>query len=417
MTINEEIIEIGKKAKIASSKLSNINSKTKQIALKSAAKKIKENIKEIIKINLIDIQNAEENNLNSAIIDRLKLSDDRILGITNSLNEIADLPEPVGNIIDEWQRPNGLKIQKVSVPIGVIGIIYESRPNVTADASAIGIKSGNAVILRGGKDAYNTSYKIYEIINEAFINNNLPENCIQMIPSIERSAVDAMLNLREYIDIIVPRGGKDLIQKINSISKIPIIKHLEGICHLYVDGDANIETAKKVILNSKMRRPGICGAVETLLFDKRLSNYFPDLLLDLKNAKCEIRGDESICLIDSKFKKATEEDWDLEYLDKIISVKVVSGVSEAIRHINKHSSNHTESIITENQNTSEKFFQEIDSAIILQNASTQFADGGEFGFGAEMGISTDKLHVRGPVGAQHLVSFKYIVRGNGQVRP
>tara|TARA_Y100000590_G_scaffold172860_1_gene197679 strand:+ start:2431 stop:3684 length:1254 start_codon:yes stop_codon:yes gene_type:complete len=417
MTINEEIIEIGKKAKIASSKLSNINSKTKQIALKSAAKKIKENIKEIIKINLIDIQNAEKNNLNSAIIDRLKLSDDRILGITNSLNEIADLPEPVGNIIDEWQRPNGLKIQKVSVPIGVIGIIYESRPNVTADASAIGIKSGNAIILRGGKDAYNTSYKIYEIINEAFINNNLPENCIQMIPSIERSAVDAMLNLREYIDIIVPRGGKDLIQKINSISKIPIIKHLEGICHLYVDGDANIETAKKVILNSKMRRPGICGAVETLLFDKRLSNYFPDLLLDLKNAKCEIRGDESICLIDSKFKKATEEDWDLEYLDKIISVKVVSGVSEAIRHINKHSSNHTESIITENQNTSEKFFQEIDSAIILQNASTQFADGGEFGFGAEMGISTDKLHVRGPVGAQHLVSFKYIVRGNGQVRP
>ena len=417
MTINEEIIEIGKKAKIASSKLSNINSKTKQIALKSAAKKIKENIKEIIKINLIDIQNAEKNNLNSAIIDRLKLSDDRILGITNSLNEIADLPEPVGNIIDEWQRPNGLKIQKVSVPIGVIGIIYESRPNVTADASAIGIKSGNAIILRGGKDAYNTSYKIYEIINKAFINNNLPENCIQMIPSIERSAVDAMLNLREYIDIIVPRGGKDLIQKINSISKIPIIKHLEGICHLYVDGDANIETAKKVILNSKMRRPGICGAVETLLFDKRLSNYFPDLLLDLKNAKCEIRGDESICLIDSKFKKATEEDWDLEYLDKIISVKVVSGVSEAIRHINKHSSNHTESIITENQNTSEKFFQEIDSAIILQNASTQFADGGEFGFGAEMGISTDKLHVRGPVGAQHLVSFKYIVRGNGQVRP
>ena len=417
MTINEEIIEIGKKAKIASSKLSNINSKTKQIALKSAAKKIKENIKEIIKINLIDIQNAEENNLNSAIIDRLKLSDDRILGITNSLNEIADLPEPVGNIIDEWQRPNGLKIQKISVPIGVIGIIYESRPNVTADASAIGIKSGNAIILRGGKDAYNTSYKIYEIINEAFINNNLPENCIQMIPSIERSAVDAMLNLREYIDIIVPRGGKDLIKKINSISKIPVIKHLEGICHLYVDGDANIETAKKVILNSKMRRPGICGAVETLLFDKRLSNYFPDLLLDLKNAKCEIRGDESICLIDSKFKKATEEDWDLEYLDKIISVKVVSGVSEAIRHINKHSSNHTESIITENQNTSEKFFQEIDSAIILQNASTQFADGGEFGFGAEMGISTDKLHVRGPVGAQHLVSFKYIVRGNGQVRP
>ena len=417
MTINEEIIEIGKKAKIASSKLSNINSKTKQIALKSAAKKIKENIKEIIKINLIDIQNAEKNNLNSAIIDRLKLSDDRILGITNSLNEIADLPEPVGNIIDEWQRPNGLKIQKVSVPIGVIGIIYESRPNVTADASAIGIKSGNAIILRGGKDAYNTSYKIYEIINEAFINNNLPENCIQMIPSIERSAVDAMLNLREYIDIIVPRGGKDLIQKINSISKIPIIKHLEGICHLYVDGDANIETAKKVILNSKMRRPGICGAVETLLFDKRLSNYFPDLLLDLKNAKCEIRGDESICLIDSKFKKATEEDWDLEYLDKIISVKVVSGVSEAIRHINKHSSNHTESIITENQNTSEKFFQEIDSAIILQTASTQFADGGEFGFGAEMGISTDKLHVRGPVGAQHLVSFEYIVRGNGQVRP
>ena len=243
------------------------------------------------------------------------------------------------------------------------------------------------------------------------------KNSIQMVPVAEREAVDEMLGLKDYIDIIIPRGGKNLVQKINETSRIPVIKHLDGICHLYVDGDADLEIAKKVIFNSKMRRPGICGATETLLIDNRLSNYIPELLQELKKSNCEIRGDDLVCSFDSSYKKASEQDWDTEYLDKIISVKIVNGVSDAIKHISKHSSSHTESIITENKITSEKFFKEIDSAIVLQNASTQYADGGEFGFGAEIGISTDKLHVRGPVGAEHLTSFKYLVRGNGQVRP
>ncbi len=417
MTIKEIINQIGQKAKFSASKLSTIDSITKTKAIKKAAENIEINSHKIIQSNIIDVNNAKKNMLSNALIDRLILNQERIISIKNSLIDIAKLPEPVGKVLSEWERPNGLKIQKVSVPIGVIGIIYESRPNVTADASALGIKSGNAIILRGGKDSFNSSREIFNIINESFKEMGLPENSIQMIPTNDREAVDEMLGLKNYIDIIVPRGGKSLIKKINEKSKVPVIKHLEGICHIYVDGEANLETAKKIILNSKMRRPGICGAVETLLIDKRLSNRLPELLEKLKESNCEIRGDENVCATDSSFKKAVEEDWDTEYLDKIISVKIVNGVDSAINHIAKHSSHHTESIITENKKTCDKFFKEIDSAIILQNASTQYADGGEFGFGAEIGISTDKLHVRGPVGAEHLTSFKYLVRGNGQVRP
>jgi glutamate-5-semialdehyde dehydrogenase len=319
-------------------------------------------------------------------------------------------------VISEWSRPNGLHIKKISVPIGVIGIIFESRPNVTVDASTITIKSGNSVILRGGKDSFRTSMKLFNIVNEGFVQSGIPENTIQMIPTSDRLAVDEMLKLDQYIDIIIPRGGKDLIKRVKEKSSIPTIKHLNGICHVYVDEDANLEIAKKVVFNSKMRRPGICGAIETLLIDKKLSNQVLTILNDLKNANCEIRGDQFINQLDNSFKLASEKDWDTEYLDKIISVKIVDGVLEAINHINKHSSNHTESIITENIKTFQTFYKNIDSAIILHNASTQFADGGEFGFGAEIGISTDKLHVRGPVGAQHLTSYKYVVQGNGQIR-
>ena len=417
MLLKDEIVKIGKQAKNAASKLSILDSKIKEKALKEAAENIFNNTSNIINENKIDIENALKNNLSKALMDRLTLNEERISSISKSLVEIANLPEPVGKILSEWVRPNGLKIKKVTVPIGVIGIIYESRPNVTADASALSIKSGNAVILRGGKDSFHSSSYIFKLIEESFIKNNLPKYCIQMIPVIEREAVDEMLKLKDYIDIIIPRGGKNLVKKIDQISRIPVIKHLDGICHLYVDGDANLEIAKKVIYNSKMRRPGICGATETLLIDIRLSNHLPELLQELKDSNCEIRGDNIVCASDSSFKKATNEDWDTEYLDKIISVKTVKGINDAIQHISEHSSNHTESIITENENTCSKFFKEVDSAIVLQNASTQYADGGEFGFGAEIGISTDKLHVRGPVGAQHLTSFKYLVSGNGQVRP
>ena len=418
MTTNiKDLVEsIGKKAKEAASKLSTIEGDLKNKALKKTSELIHIYTSEIIEENNKDINIAKDNKLSSAIVDRLTLNQTRIDDIIDSINNLIEMEDPIGKVISEWKRPNGLHIKKISVPIGVIGIIYESRPNVTVDASVITIKSGNSVILRGGKDSFHTSMKLFKIVNEGFIQSGIPENAIQMIPISGHLAVDEMLKLDSYIDVIIPRGGKNLIKKIKEKSLIPTIKHLDGICHVYVDAEANLETAKKVVFNSKMRRPGICGATETLLIDKKLSNHVLTILNKLKNANCEIRGDHFISQLDDSFQLASEEDWDTEYLDKIISVKIVDGVSEAIRHINKHSSNHTESIITENIETFQTFYKNIDSAIILQNASTQFADGGEFGFGAEIGISTDKLHVRGPVGTQHLTSYKYVVQGNGQIR-
>ena len=416
MVKKESIIDFGIKAKNASSILANISENKKNMGLKELKNNLSLFQNELIEINNIDIQNASNANLSSAIIDRLKLTPERIGDIIKSLDEIIKLNDPVGNIISEWTRPNGLLIQKISVPLGVIGIIYESRPNVTVDASAISIKAGNAVILRGGKDSYFSSHKLKEIINLSFMNAGLPDNIVQMITSPDRSAVDEMLKLDKYIDVIIPRGGKGLIQKIKNKSSIPMIKHLDGICHVFVEKNADLKKAKEIIFNSKLRRPGICGASETLLIDKSLSNRSLELIEDLVNANCEIRGDEFISNLHPNFKKATEEDWATEYLDKIISIKIVNGTEEAINHINKYSSGHTESIITESKETFEMFYKKIDSAIILQNASTQFADGGELGFGAEIGISTDKLHVRGPVGVEHLTSFKYIIHGNGQVR-
>jgi len=409
--------ELGMQAKIAAGLLSNIKSDQKNLALMNLKKELEIYSKELILVNKKDIENAQLINLPSGMLDRLTLNQKRIEEMIKSLDDIINLNDPVGLVLSEWDRPNGLHFKKVSIPIGVIGIIYESRPNVTVDASAIAIKAGNAVILRGGKDSFYSSQKLIEIIKKAFSKAGLPEYSVQMVPTSDRTAVDEMLKLDSYIDIIIPRGGKGLIKNIKEKSSIPVIKHLDGICHLYVDKDADISIAKKVIFNSKMRRPEICGAAETLLIDKSLSNKSMGILKGLVDANCEIRGDAFIQSLNNNFKKASEDDWETEYLDKIISVKIVDGIKQAIEHINYYSSGHTESIITNNSKTFEIFYNNINSAIILQNASTQFADGGEFGFGAEIGISTDKLHVRGPVGAEHLTSFKYIIYGNGQVRP
>ena len=413
----EIIKQLGINAKKAAAELANTNNEQKNKALYNLKENLIKFSSEIIQINNKDIENAYAMKLSSALIDRLTLNEDRINGMVNCLDEIINLKDPTGIVLSEWDRPNGLHIQKVSVPLGVIGIIYESRPNVTVDASAIAIKAGNSVILRGGKDSFHSSLKLNEIINQSFSKAGLPDNSVQMVPIADRAAVNAMLQLDAYIDVIIPRGGKGLIQNIKEKSSIPVIKHSDGICHIYVDKDADISIAKEVIFNSKMRRPGICGAAETLLIDKAISKNSMALLTNLVEAECEIRGDSFIQSLDNKFKKALEEDWGTEYLDKVISVKIVDGVRGAIDHINNYSSGHTESIITEDSKTFEMFYKNINSAIILQNASTQFADGGEFGFGAEIGISTDKLHVRGPVGSEHLTSFKYVVHGNGQVRP
>ena len=414
--IEESIKNIGAKAKDASLLLANISENKKNLALENLKKNLNASKNDLIEVNKIDIKNASISKLSIAMIDRLSLTNKIIEGMTSSLDEIIKLKDPVGNVISEWTRPNGLHIQKISVPLGVLGIIYESRPNVTIDASAIAIKSGNAIILRGGKDSYLTSQKLKDIVNVSFREAELPENAVQMIPSPDRAAVEEMLKLDEYIDVIIPRGGKGLIKEVKEKSSIPVIKHLDGICHVFVEKNADLEKAKKIIFNSKMRRPGICGASETLLIDESHKNEIPLLLKGLVEAKCEIRGDNFISKLNPEFKIANEEDWATEYLDKVISVKLVNGVEEAINHINKYSSGHTECIITENKKNFETFYKKINSAIILQNASTQFADGGEFGFGAEIGISTDKLHVRGPVGVEHLVSYKYVIHGNGQVR-
>ena len=417
MNNNKTILNLGINANKASNLLSKISGKQKNEGLEELKKNLKIFSEDLILVNEIDIKNAHRNKISSTMIDRLTLNTDRIKDIIKSLDEIIKLKDPVGGIISEWTRPNGLHIQKISIPLGVIGVIYESRPNVTVDASAISIKAGNAIILRGGKDSFFSSQKLKEIINLSFSSAGLPDNIVQMIDTPERTAVEEMLKLDKYIDVIIPRGGKNLIKLVKEKSSIPVIKHLEGICHIFVDKNADLRKAKELIFNSKMRRPGICGAAETLLIDKSLYANASELLQPLIEANCEIRGDETISKLNPIFKKAKKEDWKTEYLDKIISVRLVDDFQQAITHINKYSSGHTESIITENNETFKQFYQQINSAIILQNASTQFADGGEFGFGAEIGISTDKLHVRGPVGAEHLTTFKYVIHGNGQVRP
>ncbi len=334
------------------------------------------------------------------------------------LEEVAALPDPVGKELARWRRPNGLDIARVAVPLGVIGIIYESRPNVTADAGGLSLRAGNAAILRGGSESLHSSRAIVQALRRGLAAAGLPEDAVQLVPTRDRAAVGLMLAMSEYIDVIVPRGGRSLIERVQRESRMPVIAHLEGNCHVYVDRAADPEKARRIVLNAKMRRTGICGAAETLLVDRAVAErYLPPILADLHRAGCEIRGDAAVRALDAAALPATEQDWCTEYLDAILAVRVVDGVGAAIEHVNRYGSHHTDAIVTEDSATAERFLAEIDSAIVLHNASTQFADGGEFGMGAEIGISTGRLPPRGPVGAEQLVSYKYVVRGSGQVRP
>ena len=411
--------EIGSNAKVAYERLSTASNEEKNDALHIIANEIENNEEYILSENNKDIQIAKSNNLSEAMIDRLSLNDIGIKNIASSMRDIAKLNDPVGNELESWDRPNGLHIKKVSIPIGVIGIIYESRPNVTADAASLCLKSGNASILRSGSDSYFSSYAIYESIKEGLNKTSLDNNSIQLVPTKDRDAVGLMLEgLNSNIDIIVPRGGKSLVSRVQTEAKIPVFGHLEGICHVYVNEKADITKAIDVTVNAKMRRTSICGAAETLLIDKSIyKEYLPRILSKLSDMGCEIRGNAQIKDIFPQTENVSESDWATEYLDAIISVKVVKGIDEAISHIKEYGTGHTEAIITEDEKMAEYFFNHVNSSIILLNASTQFADGGEFGFGAEIGISTGKMHARGPIGLEQLTTFKYTVYGNGQTRP
>ncbi len=408
---------LGRAAKAAAATLALAPTETRTAALKAMAVAVRKHAKDILAANARDLAEAGKNDLKGAFVDRLTLDKARIEAIARGIDEIAAQPDPVGKVLAEWNRPNGLKIARVSVPLGVIGIVYESRPNVTADAGALCLRAGNAAILRCGSESFETSQAILAALHEGLETAGLPKESIQLVPTRERAAVGLMLAMDDAIDVIVPRGGRSLIERVIEESCIPVIRHLDGICHTYIDGAADPAKALEITVNGKMRRTGVCGATETLLVDKRVVAMLPPILDALHKMNCEIRGDAEIVKRDPKAKPATDADWDTEYLDAILSVKIVDGVGGAIEHINRHGSHHTEAIVTEDAAAAERFLNEIDAGILLVNASTQFADGGEFGMGAEIGISTGKLHARGPVGAEQLTSYKYIVRGTGQVRP
>ena len=409
---------IGIAAKRAALDLSNVSSEIKNKALVSAAGKIRENSDLIMEKNIVDLTSAKQRRLPSATIDRLELTVERIQSMASGIESVAELGDPVGRILKEWERPNGLSMSRVSVPLGVIGVIYESRPNVTADAAALCLKSGNAAILRAGSESFYTSSEIMKSIKAGLQSVNLPDTAIQLVPTIDRAAVGEMLVMSDYIDVLVPRGGRSLVERVQSEAKVPIFAHLEGVCHTYVNSSSNPDMASDIVLNAKMRRPGICGATETLLIDREaIKTHLPSIIDALLAAGCEIRGDESIINYSDKILPASESDWSTEYLDSILSIKQVEDLREAIDHVNCYGTEHTDAIITEDQKIAEKFMNEVKSAIVIHNASTQFADGGEFGMGAEIGISTGRMHARGPVGVDQLTTFKYKVRGSGQIRP
>jgi glutamate-5-semialdehyde dehydrogenase len=412
-----EMLAMGEAARTAARALREASGETKNRALKAAAAAIRTHAKDILSANAQDVAAASE--LTSAMRDRLVLDGKRIEAMAQGAEDIAALADPVGRELARWQRPNGLDIQRIATPIGVIGMIYESRPNVTADAAALCLKSGNAVILRGGSESARSSAAIHAAMIEGLRAAGLPEAAIQLVQTTDRAAVGAMLEgLSGAIDLIIPRGGKSLVARVQSEARVPVLAHLEGICHVYVHHAANADMAREIVLNAKMRRTGVCGAAETLLIDTSiLPSLGTSILGDLQNAGCEIRGDAAVRAAFPAAKPASEEDWRTEYLDAIIAVKAVDGVEEAIRHIETYGSHHTESIVTEDAGAAERFLAALDSAIVLWNASTQFADGGEFGMGAEIGIGTGKLHARGPVGVEQLTTFKYVVRGTGQTRP
>jgi glutamate-5-semialdehyde dehydrogenase len=417
--VRELMQSIGRAAVLAAEQLALASRSIKDRALAAAAAALRADSGAILAANAEDMRDAQAAALSAALLDRLKLDERRIEAMARGLEDIVALEDPIGAVIAEWTRPNGLRISRVRVPLGVIGIIYESRPNVTADAGALCLKSGNAAILRGGSESRRSSAAIHACLVRGVLEAGLPASAIQLVPTADRAAVGEMLGgMQAYIDVLVPRGGKSLVARVQAEARVPVIGHLEGNCHVYVDRDADLEMARRITLNAKLRRTGICGAAETLLVDAVcISTHLAPLVTDLLAAGCEVRGDERVQAVDARVKPATETDWSTEYLDAIIAVRVLEGVDEAIAHIAHYGSSHTDAIVTDSQSTAERFLTRVDSAIVLHNASTQFADGGEFGMGAEIGISTDRFHARGPVGVEQLTSYKYCVRGSGQTRP
>jgi len=411
--------ELGRAAVAAAAVLAHAPTAQKNAALTTAAAAVRARRADILDANERDVSAARAHHLSGARLERLRLDGKRIEAIAASIEAVAALPDPIGRTSAEWERPNGLRIQRVSVPLGVIGIVYESRPNVTTDAAALCLKSGNAAILRGGSECRHSNAALYECVAQGLATAQLPPGCIQLVPSDDRAAVGYMLaGMSEYLDVLVPRGGRSLVERVQQEARVPVIGHLEGNCHVYVDRDADIRMARTIAVNAKMRRTGICGAAETLLVDSAcVATHLAPIVRDLLDAGCEVRGDQLVQQADPRVRAASEDDWYTEYLDAIIAARVVDGVDGAIAHIARYGSAHTESIVTENAATAERFLERVDSAIVLHNASTQFADGGEFGMGAEIGISTDRFHARGPVGVEQLTSYKYVVRGAGQVRP
>jgi len=411
--------QIGRKAKIASFRISKINIKKRNAVLRQFSKYLKNNSASILISNKKDVANAKYKKISESMIDRLKLDNEKIKKIRNSIDEIIKFKDPLDKTLSSWKRPNGLIIKKVSIPIGVIGVIYESRPNVTTDVSALCFKTGNVVILRGGSEAYYSNKILAKLFRKALKNKKCDENCIQFVEKKNRKHVDYLLSkMKNYIDVIIPRGGKSLVKKVLKKSTVSTIGHYEGICHVYIDRDADLSMSKKIVKNSKMRNVSICGAAETLLLDKMcLKTHCWPILNQLEKLGCKIIGDKKVKnFFSNKIKAASEKDWNTEYLSPTISVRCVSGADEAIKHINKYGSSHTDSIVTKNKKTAKKFLEQVKSSIAVHNASTQFADGGEFGFGAEVGISTNKLHPRGPIGIEQLTTYKYILEGKGQTR-
>ena len=411
--------ETGLRARRAARVLALAPARQKDAALAAAAEEIRARAPDILAANSRDLAEARASNATAAFLDRLALDEGRVNAMAAGLEVVRGLADPIGSVTERWQRPNGMIIERVRVPLGVIGIIYESRPNVTADAAALCLKAGNAAILRGGSESYRSNGAIHAALLAGLRKAGLPEGAIDLVPTRERSAVGMMLaGLDGAIDVIVPRGGKSLVARVQQEARVPVFAHLEGICHVYVDKTAKIDMAKAIVRNAKMRRTGVCGAAETLLVDAAAApSHLRPLITMLLDAGCEVRGDEATRAIDGRVKPASEADWSTEYLDAVISAKVVTGLDAAIAHIERYGSHHTDAIVTEDAAAAEKFLREVDSAIVLHNASTQFADGGEFGFGAEIGIATGRFHARGPVGVDQLTSFKYRVRGSGQTRP
>jgi glutamate-5-semialdehyde dehydrogenase len=417
--LTELMQQMGQAALSASDALGVADTAAKNRALSAAAAAIRAHKADILAANAQDLARARERQLSAALLDRLELNEQRVEAMARGLEDIIQLADPIGTVTAQWTRPNGLDISRVRVPLGVIGIIYESRPNVTADAGALCLKSGNAVILRGGSESERSNRVIHACLQAGLKAADLPEACIQLVPTTDRAAVGLMLSgMSEYLDVIVPRGGRSLVARVQQEARVPVIGHLEGNCHVYVDRDADLAMARAIVLNAKLRRTGVCGAAETLLVDRGgAATHLAPLVQDLLAAGCEVRGDATVQQVDPRVRAATEADWYTEYLDAIIAIRVVDGVDAAVAHIARYGSAHTESIITANGANAARFLERVDSAIVLHNASTQFADGGEFGMGAEIGISTDRFHARGPVGVEQLTSYKYVVRGTGQVRP